>query len=293
MTPAIAIHGGAGNLARYRGTGRLQEAEHLLGTLVDQMHTRLLAGTPALDVAMSTVEVLEDCGLFHAGKGSSPTTNGRVEMDASIMRGRDKAAGAIAVVCNLKNPIRVAAHLMGSPTVMLAGGEAEALAEIANCTLVPTEYFVPCDVIGAALPSSGTVGVVVLDQHGDIVAATSTGGTLRKRAGRIGDTPVIGAGTYADNAVGGVSCTGVGEFFLRASAASRIIGRMEYLHEEPLAASTAILQEIEVMGGQGGIIVVDRQGRIAMPYNTSGMYRASIDAFGHRIVASSEDPHRA
>lgn len=289
MSPAIAIHGGAGNLARYRGTGRLQEAERLLGALVDQMHARLLAGSTALDVALSTVEVLEDCGLFHAGKGSSPTTNGRVEMDASIMHGRTKSAGAIAVVCNLKNPIRVAAHLMDTPTVMLAGAEAEALADVARCAVVSTEYFVPCDVIGAALPSSGTVGVVVLDQQGDVVAATSTGGTLRKRAGRIGDTPVIGSGTYADNAVGGVSCTGVGEYFLRASAASRIIARMEYLHEDPSAASAYILNEIETLGGQGGMIVVDRQGRIAMPFTTSGMYRASIDALGHRIVASCEE----
>jgi isoaspartyl peptidase/L-asparaginase-like protein (Ntn-hydrolase superfamily) len=285
-TPALALHGGAGDLARYKGTGRLPEAEKLMGDLVDRMHSRLMAGESALAVAVAAVEEMEDCGLFHAGRGSSPTTNGRVEMDASIMHGRERRAGALAVAHTLKNPIRVAAHIMGSSVVMLAGEEADALAEEAGCDRVGPDYFLPCDDVGAWLPSSGTVGAVVMDIHGDIVAATSTGGTLRKRAGRIGDTPVIGAGTYADNAVGAVSCTGVGEYFLRTSAASRIISRMQYLNEEPLAASKTILSEIEALGGFGGTIVLDHTGRVAMPYNTSGMYRASIDANGKRIVGS-------
>lgn len=284
--PAIALHGGAGDLARYKGTGRLPEAEKLMGDLVDRMHARLIAGDPALEVAIAAVEVMEDCGLFHAGRGSSPTTNGRVEMDASIMHGRDRRAGALAVAHTLKNPIRVAAHIMGSSVVMLAGEETDALAQDAGCDVIGPDYFLPCDDVGAWLPSSGTVGAVVLDVHGDIVAATSTGGTLRKRAGRIGDTPVIGSGTYADNAVGAVSCTGVGEYFLRTSAASRIISRMQYLNEEPLTASSTILSEIEALGGFGGMIVLDRAGRVAMPYNTSGMYRASIDGEGNRVVGS-------
>lgn len=260
-----------------------------MGDLVDRMYARLVSGECALDVAIAAVEVMEDCGLFHAGRGSSPTTNGRVEMDASIMHGRDKRAGALAVAHTLKNPIRVAAHIMGSSVVMLAGDEADALAQEAGCDLVGPEYFLPCDDVGAWLPSSGTVGAVIMDTHGDIVAATSTGGTLRKRAGRIGDTPVIGAGTYADNAVGAVSCTGVGEYFLRTSAASRIIARMQYLNEDPHAASTTILSEIAALGGFGGIIVLDRNGRIAMPYNTSGMYRASIDGEGKRVVGSCDE----
>lgn len=287
--PAIALHGGAGDLARYKGTRRLPEAEQLMGDLVDRMHARLCAGDSALAVAIAAVEVMEDCGLFHAGRGSSPTTNGRVEMDASIMHGRDKRAGALAVAHTLKNPIRVAAHIMGSSVVMLAGEEASALAQDAGCEVIGPDYFLPCDDVGAWLPSSGTVGAVVMDVHGDIVAATSTGGTLRKRAGRIGDTPVIGAGTYADNTVGAVSCTGVGEYFLRTSTASRIIARMQYLNEDPLAASTTILSEIEALGGFGGIIVLDRLGRVAMPYNTSGMYRASIDSEGTRVVGSCDE----
>ncbi len=286
---ALALHGGAGDLARYKGTGRLAEAEKLMGELVDRMHARLAAGDTALDVAIAAVEAMEDCGLFHAGRGSSPTSNGMIELDASIMHGRERRAGAIAVARTLKNPIRVANYIMQStPNVFLAGEEVDALASAAGSDVVGADYFIPCDDVGAWLPSSGTVGAVVMDIHGDIVAATSTGGTLRKRAGRIGDTPVIGAGTYADNAVGAVSCTGVGEYFLRTSAASRIIARMQYLNEEPLTASAAVLTEIGAMGGFGGMIVLDRHGRIALPYNTSGMYRASIDAEGIRIVGSCD-----
>ncbi|HBB24893.1 MAG TPA: isoaspartyl peptidase/L-asparaginase [Bacteroidetes bacterium] len=286
---ALALHGGAGDLARYRGLGRLEEAEAFLGALLDTMTSRLRNGDVALDVAIAAVEAMEDCGLFHAGRGSSPTSNGMIELDASIMHGRDRTAGAIAVARTLKNPIRVANYVMQStPNVFLAGEEVDALADVAGSDTVGPDYFIPCDDVGAWLPSSGTVGAVVMDTHGDIVAATSTGGTLRKRAGRIGDTPVIGAGTYADNAVGAVSCTGVGEYFLRTSAASRIIARMQYLNEEPLAASAAVLTEIGAMGGFGGMIVLDRLGRVAMPYNTSGMYRASIDAEGTRIVGSCD-----
>lgn len=289
-TPALALHGGAGDLARYRGTGRLPEAESLMGDLVDRMYARLAAGDSALEVAIAAVEVMEDSGLFHAGRGSSPTSNGMIELDASIMHGRERKAGAIAVSRTLKNPIRVANYVMRStPNVFLAGEEVDALAAAAGSEVVGPDYFIPCDDVGAWLPSSGTVGAVVLDIHGDIVAATSTGGTLRKRAGRIGDTPVIGAGTYADNNIGAVSCTGVGEYFLRTSAASRIISRMQYLNEEPLTASTEVLREIGALGGFGGMIVLDRHGRVAMPYNTSGMYRASIDASGTRIVGSCDE----
>ncbi|MBU3698829.1 MAG: isoaspartyl peptidase/L-asparaginase [Candidatus Kapabacteria bacterium] len=288
-TFALALHGGAGDLARYRGSGRLEEAEIFMATLLEAMAGRLRSGTSALDVAMISVEAMEDSGLFHAGRGSSPTSNGLIEMDASIMHGRDRKAGAIAVARTLKNPIRVARYVMEhTPNVFLAGQEVDDLASAAGSDVVGKDYFIPCDDVGAWLPSSGTVGAVILDSYGDIVAATSTGGTLRKRAGRIGDTPVIGAGTYADNNYGGISCTGVGEYFLRTSAASRVISRIEHLGEDPNAAAEGIMNEITTMGGHGGMIVVDKAGRVAMPFNTSGMYRASIDAMGTRIVASSD-----
>ncbi|MEY3385878.1 MAG: hypothetical protein RIR53_689 [Bacteroidota bacterium] len=286
---AVAMHGGAGDLARYRGTGRLEEAETFMATLLDAMTSRLRNGSTALDVAMAAVEAMEDSGLFHAGRGSSPTSNGLIEMDASIMHGRERKAGAIAVARTPKNPIRLAKYVMEStPNVFLAGEEVDHLVEVAGSSAVGIDYFVPCDDVGAWLPSSGTVGAVILDTHGDIVAATSTGGTLRKRAGRIGDTPVIGSGTYADNAFGGVSCTGVGEYFLRTSAASRVIARIEHLGEDPDRAASEIMSEIATLGGHGGMIVIDSAGRVAMPFNTTGMYRASVDAEGLRVVGSCD-----
>jgi beta-aspartyl-peptidase (threonine type) len=170
--------------------------------------------------------------------------------------------------------------------VLIVGPEADLLAEASGSEIVNDSYFTPCDEVGAALPSTGTVGAVVLDMSGDCVAATSTGGTLHKRAGRVGDAPIIGAGTYAVNGIGAVSCTGIGEYFLRTSAASRVIARMELLGETPGAAAGSILSEIVALGGSGGMIVVDDRGSIALPYTTSGMYRASIDARGVKIVGS-------
>ncbi len=282
---AVAIHGGAGNLARYAGTGRLEEAEQFLGELIDEMYATLRAGASAVDVAVLGVTKMEDRGIFHAGKGTSPNSNGEFELDASIMHGRRRDAGAIAAAKTLKNPIVAARHVMErTEQVLIVGHEADLLATASGSQTIDPSYFTPCDEVGAALPSTGTVGAVVLDMHGDIVAATSTGGTLHKRAGRVGDAPIIGAGTYAVNGVGAVSCTGIGEYFLRTSAASRVIARMELLGETPGAAAGSILSEIVDLGGSGGMIVLDHRGSVVMPYSTSGMYRACIDARGTRIV---------
>lgn len=282
---ALALHGGAGNLARYEGTGRLEFAEEMLNNLVRTLHQFLIGGSSALDVATQAVMAMEDSGLFHAGKGSSPNSKGYVELDASIMHGRRRTAGSIAAATNMKNPIMAARYVMEeTQQVLIVGPEADLLTIASGSEIVGPDYFVPCDEVGAALPSMGTVGAVVLDLYGDIVAATSTGGTLRKRAGRVGDAPIIGAGTYAVNTVGGVSCTGVGEYFLRTSAASRVIARMDLLGESPGAASGSILSEITEMGGSGGMIVIDHRGTVAMPYSTPGMYRASIDARGTTVV---------
>lgn len=168
--------------------------------------------------------------------------------------------------------------------VLIVGSEADLLAVASGSEIVGPDYFEPCDEVGAAMPSMGTVGAVVLDHYGDIVAATSTGGTLRKRAGRVGDAPIVGAGTYAVNNVGGISCTGVGEYFLRTSAASRVIARMELLGESVGSASGSILSEITALGGSGGMIVIDQRGTVSMPYSTPGMYRASVDARGTVFV---------
>jgi isoaspartyl peptidase/L-asparaginase-like protein (Ntn-hydrolase superfamily) len=242
-------------------------------------------GAHAIDVACTAVRAMEDIGCFHAGKGSSPNDRGYVELDASIMRGSDRAAGSIASVRTPRNPIDVARYVMENTSqVLMVGSEADQMIADVGMETVDPLYFVPCDEVGAALPSTGTVGAVVLDRTGDIVAATSTGGTLRKRAGRVGDAPIIGAGTYVVAGCGGVSCTGIGEFFLRTSAASRVLARVELLGEHISTATDTILKEIVGLGGSGGMIAVDNRGTVAMPYSTSGMYRAAIDGSGNVIV---------
>ncbi len=288
--PAIAIHGGAGNLARYAGTGRIEEAETFLSTLIDHLHAMLVKGASAVDAVTDAVVQLEDAGLFHAGKGSSPGSKGYVELDASIMEGRFGEAGAIAMVRNVKNPIQLARVIMDrTPLVMLAGPEAEELAAEHGLPLVGPDYFVPCTQVGAAISDEqdsrrGTVGAVARDARGTFAAATSTGGVLNKIAGRIGDAPIIGAGTFARNGVGAVSCTGVGEYFIRQAAAYQVIARMELLGESVGAAAGTVMQRINDDHGNGGIIALGPRGEVAMPFNTTGMYRAAIDAWGKRTV---------
>lgn len=288
--PAIAIHGGAGNLARYKGTGRIEEAHAFLGALIDELYGLLENGMSAVDAVTEAVVRLEDIGYFHAGKGSSPNTNGQIELDASIMDGRDLNAGAVALVQNLKNPIRLARVVLeDTKHVLLSGPALEELARTAGLEIVDADYFVPCDMIGGAIvgpegPAHGTVGAVARDTHGNVAAATSTGGTLRKTAGRIGDTPIIGAGTYAKNAVGAVSSTGIGEYFIRHAAAFQVIARMELLGESVGAATGTVMQHIHDDQGEGGLIAIGPRGEVSMPFNTSGMYRAAIDAWGKRQV---------
>ncbi|MCO6466196.1 MAG: isoaspartyl peptidase/L-asparaginase [Bradyrhizobiaceae bacterium] len=289
---SIAIHGGAGNLDKYIGTGRLEEAELFLNHTIQELHKQLESGASALDVVTNAVVLLEDIGYFHAGKGTCVTTNGRVEMDASIMEGAQANAGSVAVVSSVRNPIRLARLVMEqTPHVLLVGQPAEALAEMHGLEFVQPDYFVPCDVaaVGNAQTTSawnnhGTVGAVARDKAGNVAAATSTGGTLHKAAGRVGDTPIIGAGTFARNNVGAVSCTGYGEYFIRTSAASAVVHRVELLGESIGAAAGAVLSEVSAIGGSGGMIAIGSRGEVAMPYSTPGMYRASIDAWGKKTV---------
>lgn len=289
--PSIAIHGGAGHLARYAGTGRLEEAELFLGRLIDDVHSMLVKGASAVDAVTEAVVRMEDSALFHAGKGSAPNTKGYVELDASIMRGSDLEAGSVAMVRGVKNPILLARHVMEhTPHVLLGGSETDLLAESIGLELVDHTYFVPCDMIGGAIvgntppAGTGTVGAVARDTQGHVAAATSTGGTLRKTAGRIGDAPLIGAGTYAKQNVGAVSCTGIGEYFIRQSAAYAVITRIELLGESVGSAAGTVMQHIHDIGGMGGMIAIGPRGEVSMPFNTTGMYRASIDAWGRRTV---------
>ncbi|MBN9400581.1 MAG: isoaspartyl peptidase/L-asparaginase ['Candidatus Kapabacteria' thiocyanatum] len=284
---AVAIHGGAGNLARYTGTGRLEEARDMLDSLIRELKERLHRGDAALDVVTHAIKVMEDSALFHAGRGSSPTSEGYTELDASIMDGNSLKAGAVAAVRTVRNPILAARAVMErTGHVLLVGHEADRFAGDNGLDIIDETYFVPCDTAAVSDPGHGTVGAVAMDVHGNMAAATSTGGTLRKRAGRVGDTPIIGAGTYARNTIGAVSCTGTGEYFIRANAAGRLIARMELLGEHVGAATGEVLSRIVDIGGSGGIIAIDTRGNVSMPYSTEGMYRASADASGTITVGT-------
>ena len=244
---------------------------------------------------------MEESPLFNAGRGAVYTWEGTHELDASIMHGETLDAGAVAGVSNVKSPIALArAVLEDSPHVMLAGAGAEAFALKQGFIPVSPEYFATerrrealeaykANEQAGLKPEAdhkfGTVGVVVLDQAGNLVAGTSTGGMTGKRWGRIGDSPVIGAGTYADNRSCAVSATGHGEYFIRYTVARDICARMQFggatLEE---AASNVVKEELVKADGEGGVAAVDPAGRVALVFNTPGMYRASIDAAGHKVV---------
>jgi beta-aspartyl-peptidase (threonine type) len=291
QSPAIAIHGGAGNLARYSGTGRIEEAHIFLDGLIDDLHQNLIDGATSIEVTTDAVVALENAGFFHAGKGSVLNDRGYVELDASIMDGTTLNAGAVALIRNTRNPIRLAAHvLFYRHEIFIAGEPADDISKQIGLEQVPLEYFVRCDQVGGkiiaedTLESHGTVGAVARDQSGHFSSATSTGGTLKKAAGRIGDTPLIGAGTYAKDRVGAVSSTGYGEYFIREVAAYQVIARMEFLGEAVGAAAGYVLHQIAGLNGSGGFVALGSRGEVSMPFNTTGMYRAAIDAWGKKTV---------
>lgn len=300
----IVIHGGAGTINQSSMTKTQQRAyEDTLKQAVDAGYEVLATGGSSLDAVTTSVLVLEDSPLFNAGKGAVYTYQGTHELDASIMRGDTLQAGAVAGVTTVKNPVLLARAVMEhSDHVMLAGAGAEAFAKEQKLELVPNQYF-DTDFRFQALQKAlkmmqqqskpthqaalrlsplwqpewnmGTVGAVALDQQGNLAAATSTGGMTAKRYGRIGDTPVIGAGNFADNKSCAVSATGHGEFFIRYRVASDICARVKYAGVSAAqAAEQVIQQELRPVGGTGGVIVMDAQGNISWPFNTEGMYRA-------------------
>lgn len=288
--PSVAIHGGAGNLSRYQGTGRIEEAHAFINDLIDSLHKDLMQGAAAVDVVTTATVALENAGMFHAGKGSGLTNKGNAELDASIMDGSNLEAGSVTLLQFTKNPILLARHIMEqTPHVLFGGFEANDLSKKIGLIQVDANYYEPCDVINGVKivekdTTTGTVGAVARDVYGNMAAATSTGGVLNKTSGRIGDTPIIGSGTYAKNNVGAVSCTGEGEFFQRTVAAYQVISRMEQLGESVGAAAGYTLQQIDDLKGAGGIIAIGSRGEIAMPFNTTGMYRAAIDAWDKKTV---------
>lgn len=273
---AFALHGGAGPIA-----GRNYEAveEHLkqLGT---ECVAWLMDGRSAIDVVETAVAELESCGLYVAGRGSAPNTAGYVELDASIMYGPTRAAGAVAALPGFENPIHIARGVMeNTPHVLLAGPGAQAFARengYAEVTDPDNYYIVPVGITEDDIANSGThgtVGAVALDQSGGLAAATSTGGTFGKLEGRVGDTPLIGPGTWADDSIA-ISCTGTGEHIIRAGGAIAIACAFK----SGVALDTAIndmLDEVKHLGGSAGVIAVTRDLQIATPYNSAGMKRAS------------------
>lgn len=302
---AIALHGGAGVISREQlgpDGGAIYRAG--LGEALDAGYAVLEAGGSSLDAVTAAVRVLEDNPLFNAGRGAVLAHDGHAELDASIMDGRSLAAGAVTGLRHVRNPIDLARRVMeDSPHVFLSGAGAEEFALEQGLAFVPNEYFVtPARqrqlervLQGRAQPRNelsglGTVGAVAVDAQGNLAAATSTGGMTNKRWGRIGDSPVIGAGTYANNASCAVSATGHGEHFIRSVVAHDICALMEYRGWSlDRAAREVVMGKLVQRGGEGGVVAVDAQGNVVMVYNSPGMFRATRDASGRREIAIHED----
>lgn len=306
---AIVIHGGAGTILRENMTAEMEvEYRQTLNAALDAGEAILQAGGSSLDAVVQTIMVLEDSPLFNAGRGAVFTHDGRNEHDASIMEGKDLNAGAIGGTTIVKNPITAARAVMEkSEHVMLTGKGAEQFAKEQGLELVDPKYFYTESrwnalqrelekekkAIGMheGFPDSkfGTVGCVALDKAGHIVAGTSTGGMTNKKYNRIGDAPIIGAGTYANNNSCGVSCTGHGEFFIRYTVAHDVSALMQYkgmtLEE---AANHVVNEKLKEAGGSGGLIAVDKYGNVSMPFNTPGMYRGYARP-GERVVEIYEN----
>lgn len=286
---AIVIHGGAGTILKANMTPEKEEQYRAsLKQALQKGYAVLEKGGTSVEAVLAAITVLEDDPLFNAGKGAVFTYSGEVELDASIMDGSNLQAGAVAGAKTIRNPI-LAAHavMTKSPHVMLAGSGAEEFARLQNLAIVPQSYFIDSaryeqhfrrKKAREASPSKhGTVGAVALDRFGNIAAGTSTGGMMDKRWGRIGDSPVIGAGTWAQNKTCGISSTGWGEYFIRLGVAHDISAMMEYgglsLQE---AADSVIMKKLTRLGGTGGVIGLDQQSNITMTFNTAGMYRGYV-----------------
>jgi len=288
----IVIHGGAGVMDRARITPELEEKyKATLNKALDAGENALKEGMTAIDVIIKVINVMEDSPLFNAGKGAVYTHDGYNELDASIMDGKTLNAGAIAGVRDVKNPINAAKLVMtNSEHVMLSGKGASQFAREQGLEMVDSSYFFTdrrWDALKQDINAekNGTVGCVVLDNDGNLAAGTSTGGMTNKKYGRIGDAPIIGAGTYANNNSCAVSATGHGEFFIRYTVAHDISALMEYKGMSLSdAADLVIQQKLVEAGGSGGIIAVDYMGNISMNFNSSGMFRGFLKSTGERGV---------
>ena len=308
----LAIHGGAGTILKSQMTPEKEVAyTKALTQALQKGYDTLQKGASSLDAVEVAVRILEDNPLFNAGKGAVFTNEGKNEMDAAIMNGKTLAAGSVAGVTTIRNPISAARAVMEkSRHVMMAGKGAEAFAKSVGLQIVDPSYFYTeerwkslqkaqmeemTDTTmkkGTSLKQPenkdykyGTVGAVALDKYDNLAAATSTGGMTNKRFGRIGDAPIIGAGTYANNATCAVSCTGWGEYFIRLVVGKTISDMMEYKNSTLQQASDEmIFKKVPELGGDGGLIALDKDGNVAMPFNTAGMYRGYITKDGKITV---------
>jgi L-asparaginase / beta-aspartyl-peptidase len=322
QTYGLVIHGGAGVILRQEMPPELEARYRDAMTQArDAGYAVLQRGGSSLDAVVAAITFMEDSPLFNAGKGAVLNADGICELDASIMDGRTQGAGAVAGVHHIKNPILLARAVMEkSEHVMFTGDGAETFAKKLGFEMVPNEYFQTdlrrrqlekAQQLEAGKKSAavlhervtfatvddnyltdqikhGTVGCVALDQQGNLAAGTSTGGMTNKKFGRVGDSPIIGAGTYANNATCAVSATGWGEFFIRLSVAHDIAAQMEYRQAPVAEAAAATIAKVGKLGGDGGVICIDRAGNVAMPFNTAGMYRgfrlstgaSAIEIFG-------------
>ena len=310
----LVIHGGAGTILKSNMTPEKEKLyKQGLQNALDAGNDILKKGGSALDAVEATIKILEDDSLFNAGKGAVFTNEGKNELDASIMDGKTLKAGAVAGVTNIKNPITAARAVMDkSEHVMMAGKGAEEFAAMNGCETVNPSYFFTTqrwldlqeakkeDSLKALHKDSttgllkqpdnhdykyGTVGAVALDMDGNLAAATSTGGMTDKRYGRVGDSPIIGAGTYADNNTCAISCTGWGEYYIRLVMAKTISDKMQFAHESLKdAADEMILKKLPALGGDGGLIAVDKNGNFVMSFDTDGMYRGYVKSSGESKI---------
>ncbi|HJW96518.1 MAG TPA: isoaspartyl peptidase/L-asparaginase [Thermoanaerobaculia bacterium] len=302
----LVMHGGAGTITRASMTPEKEKAyREALELALRTGHAVLAKGGTSVDAVEAAIKVLEDSPLFNAGKGAVFTHEGKNEMDSSIMRGRDRAAGAVAGVTIIRNPISAARAVMEkSPHVLMVGHGAELFATKMGLAIVDPSYFwteprwkaLQEELMKENQHSArdenrdkkfGTVGAVALDKNGDLAAGTSTGGMTNKLYGRVGDSPIIGAGTYADNGTCAVSGTGHGEYFIRWTVASDIAALMRYKGLSVAdAASEVVMHKLVEVKGEGGVIALDAKGNFAMPFNSEGMYRGWIgeDGVAHVFI---------
>jgi len=294
---AIVIHGGAGSMSRDKISPELDAGyRKALSEALETGKKILSDGGSALDAVEQTIRVLEDNPLFNAGKGAVFTHEGKNELDAAIMDGSNLGAGSVACVTDIRNPISAARKVMtNSPHVMLTGAGASQFARVQGLEIVPPSYFYTDRQFNELREiikkeKNGTVGCCALDKNGNLAAGTSTGGMVNKKYNRVGDAPIIGAGTYANNNTCAVSATGHGEFFIRWTVAHDISALMEYKNLSLKEASELVVNDKLVRaGGSGGVICVDKNGNISMPFNSEGMIRGFATADGKRGISIYKD----